>query len=548
MGTVLYVAAHPDDENTRLIAYLARGRGYRTGYLSLTRGDGGQDLIGPELREQLGVIRTQELLAARRIDGGRQFFTRANDFGFSKDYKETLSIWDRQQVLSDMVRVIRTFRPDILITRFSTEPGGTHGHHTTSAILALEAFKLAGDPKAFPEQLGELTPWQPKRILWNAFFGRASATTENSPGAIRLDIGGYQPLLGESFGELAARSSSMHKSQGMGNVATRGSMSDAFQVLAGDPAKNDIMEGIDTTWSRIPGGVEIAKAMDDIVSHYNSQNPAASVPALLKVRTQVNALPVDRLLTDKRTQLDRIIQECLGLYVETLVPQAEVVPGEALKLRHSVILRADFPVRWIGVRYPSTNGEVKEPSDLIANQPAVRDVSQPLPKTTPLSQPYWLREEGTVGMYRVDDPSLIGLPENPPAFPVEYLFEIGGQTVVVSDQPVYVSADPVKGEIRRKLDVIPPVSMEFSDDLALFAPGATRAVTVDVTAARPSTRGTLLPQSSHRNSLRSHSLSIAPTAGPPQSRQPRTCHTREEDWLHPRCRRHRCAEPRTHGI
>src|SRR5271170_4810434 len=177
MGSVLYIAAHPDDENTRLIAYLSRGRGYRTGYLSLTRGDGGQTLIGPELGAELGVVRTQELLAARRIDGGQQFFTRALDFGFSKDYKETFRIWDRQQVLSDVVRVIREFQPDVLITRFSTEPGNTHGHHTASAILALEAFKLAGDTNAFPDQLHELQPWQPKRIFWNGFprgFGRGT--------------------------------------------------------------------------------------------------------------------------------------------------------------------------------------------------------------------------------------------------------------------------------------------------------------------------------------------------------------------------------------
>src|SRR5271155_589273 len=232
MGSVLYIAAHPDDENTRLIAYLSRGRGYRTGYLSLTRGDGGQNLIGPELGEELGVVRTQELLAARRIDGGRQFFTRALDFGFSKDYRETFRMWDRQEVLSDVVRVIRGFRPDVLITRFSTVPGGTHGHHTASAILAVEAFKLAGDTNAFPEQLGELKPWQPKRILWNGFprgFGPGARNETNAPD-LQIDIGGYNPVLGESYGEIAARSRSMHKTQGFGSVGTRGSAIEAFNL------------------------------------------------------------------------------------------------------------------------------------------------------------------------------------------------------------------------------------------------------------------------------------------------------------------------------
>ena len=256
MGSVLYIAAHPDDENTLLIAYLARGRNYRTAYLSLTRGDGGQNVLGPEFGEKLGVARTQELLAARRLDGGRQFFSRAVDFGFSKDYLETLNIWDRQQVLSDIVRVIREFRPDVLITRFSPVPGGTHGHHTASTVLALEAFKLAGDPDAFPEQLHDLTPWQPKRILWN---GRGGG--ETNADVLRMEISGNDPVLGISFNELASRSRAMHKTQGFDNFRGGGGGGDArtesFHLLDGEPATNDILDGIDTTWSRVPGGAEV---------------------------------------------------------------------------------------------------------------------------------------------------------------------------------------------------------------------------------------------------------------------------------------------------
>ena len=216
MGSVLYIAAHPDDENTQAITYLARGRGYRTAYLSLTRGDGGQNLLGPQFLEQLGVARTQELLAARRLDGGRQYFTRAKDFGFSKDYQETLKIWDRQAVLADIVRVIRSFRPDVIVTRFSPQPGNTHGHHTASTVLALEAFKLAGDLRAFPEQLGELTPWQPKRILHNVGMrgGGADAAGGDRAGAVQIEVDGNDPVLGESFSSIAARSRAMHKTQG----------------------------------------------------------------------------------------------------------------------------------------------------------------------------------------------------------------------------------------------------------------------------------------------------------------------------------------------
>ena len=492
MGSVLYVAAHPDDENNRLLPYLARGRALRTGYLSLTRGDGGQNLIGPELGPELGVIRTQELLDARRIDGARQFFSRAKDFGFSKDSADTLRRWDRQQVLGDIVRVIRTFRPDVVIARFSTVPGGTHGHHTASAILASEAFKLAGDPAAFPEQISAgLAPWQPKRILWNS-FNRASFGPDTTPGVIRLDAGGYDPLLGESFGEIGARGRSMHKSQGEGRTGTRGTAIETFQILDGEPAAEDILDGVDTTWGRVPGGAEIGPLADDLIAKFNPANPAASVPALLTLRSKLAALPADPLVLEKRAQLDRVLQAGIGLFVETVIPSAQVVPGEALKLRHTVIARAGFPVRWLGVRYPGLKQELA--GDAVAlnpNELANREATQTLPAGTPLSQPYWLRAEGTEGMFRVDDASLIGRPENPPAFPVEQVFDVGGQTLVVADEPVQIINDPVRGEIRRRLDVIPPVSLGWGQNLELFAPGATKAVTVELTAARAGAAGTV---------------------------------------------------------
>jgi LmbE family N-acetylglucosaminyl deacetylase len=495
MGSVLYIAAHPDDENTRLIAYLSRGRGYRTGYLSLTRGDGGQNLIGPELGAELGVVRTQELLAARRIDGGQQFFTRALDFGFSKDYKETFRIWDRQQVLADVVRVIREFQPDVLITRFSTEPGNTHGHHTASAILALEALKLAGDTNAFPDQLHDLKPWQPKRILWNGFprgfGGRGADSGTNTPPGLQLDIGGYNPLLGESYGEIAAKSRSMHKSQGFGSVGTRGNANETFQLLDGAPATKDILDDVDTTWNRIPNGAEIGKLAEEVIIHFNPQNPAASVPALLALRKRLAALPTDSVTEYKRRQLDHILQGCLGLYVETSIPVAEAVPGETLKMRHSAIVRADFPVRWVTVLYPDGGDELAAGTDLKPNQPVNHESSRTLPASTPLSQPYWLREEGTIGMFRVDDSSLIGRPENPPSFPVEFVFKIDGQTLVIPDEPVQIIGDRVKGEIRQRLEVIPPVSLNFPEDLALFAPDTAQPVVVEVTSARAGATGTL---------------------------------------------------------
>ena len=380
MGSVLHIAAHPDDENTQLITYLARGRHYRTAYLSLTRGDGGQNVIGPEFFEELGVIRTQELLAARRLDGGRQFFTRAIDFGFSKDPGETLRIWDRQQVLADIVRIIRTFRPDVLITRFSPQGGG-HGHHTASAILAVEAFKLAGDSQGVPRAAqgadalaAQADPPERRRIR------SAAGAAEAAAGSVRIEIGGNDPVSGEPLGAIAGRSRAMHKSQGFGNFGGGrgggGPRTESFQLLGGEPATKDILDGVDTTWGRVPGGAEIGRQADAIIAQFNPKDPAASVPALLALRSRLATVPGDRVVDEKRRLLDRIVQGCLGLEVATVVPQAEVVPGEALAMRHVVTVRSEHPGPLAGGALSRPTG-ARPASDRAARQPGVRAGSRP---------------------------------------------------------------------------------------------------------------------------------------------------------------------------
>jgi LmbE family N-acetylglucosaminyl deacetylase len=497
LGSVLYVAAHPDDENTALIAYLARGRNYRTAYLSITRGDGGQNVLGPQLGPELGVLRTQELLAARRLDGGQQFFTRAIDFGFSKDYRQTLKVWDKEQVLSDIVRVIRTFRPDVIVTRFSTIPGNTHGHHTASAILALEAFKLAGDPAAFPDQLSNLKPWHAKRIFSNGFgigLGGGGAASRPAAQVVRMNIAGTDPVSGLAFSQLAAESRSMHKTQGFGNFAGGGGRNtgraEAFQLLAGDPASTDIMDGVDTTWQRV-SRPQIGKLADKLIASFNSQDLSANVPALLEIKKELATASGDPLIDEKKRLLDHILAECLGLDVRTTVAHAEIVPGEGFTLHQQVTLNSPTEVKWLAVRYPSVASESRLETALLSKgTPSEQVTTQALPASTPVSQPYWLREPGTPGMFRVDDPMLIGLPEAPPIFPVEYVFEVGGQTLVVLDEPVQASEMPNE-KFPRRLEAIPPVALQFSSDVQLFAPGSPRSVTVQVTAFRPDTTGTL---------------------------------------------------------
>ncbi|HEX2862740.1 MAG TPA: PIG-L family deacetylase [Lacunisphaera sp.] len=492
-GTVLHVAAHPDDENTQLITAMARGRGYRAAYLSITRGDGGQNESGPEFGEKLGVARTQELLAARRLDGGRQFFTRAIDYGYSKSPEEALRIWDRDAVLGDVVRIIRTFRPDVIITRFPIPPGsGGHGQHTASSILAVEAFKLAADAAAYPEQLVQgLAPWQAKRIGWNGWGN-------NSPlkgPIIQFDIGGADPVTGEPFGTIANQSRGMHKTQTLGRFSAQagsaGPNMQNFQLLEGEPPASDIMDGVDTTWARVPGGASLIPLIDEVIAKFLPTDPAASVPALLALRSKLDALPPDPLVKEKRGDLDRIIAACLGLVVETTVPQAESVPGETLSLRHEVSLDASLPVRWVSVRYPANQGEFMVRTALKTGDLTLRETRQTLPLSVRPSQPYWLREEGTPGTFHVAAPSLIGVPENPPAFPVEFIFELAGKTLVVADEPVQIVAGASEAQQRRRLAVIPPVSLGFDYENELFAPGSTKAVKVQVTAARASTSGSL---------------------------------------------------------
>jgi LmbE family N-acetylglucosaminyl deacetylase len=492
MGSVLYIAAHPDDENTELLAYLTRGRDYRTAYLSLTRGDGGQNVLGPEFGEKLGVSRTQELLAARRIDGAQQFFSRAVDFGFSKNFEETLRIWNKEEVLSDMIRVIREFRPDILVTRFSPSPGGTHGHHTASAVLAIAAFKLAGDARAFPEQ--GLEPWQPKRLFWNV--SRFQRDKNDGTNITKVDIGGKDPVSGESFVEIARKSRSMHKTQGFDTFVFPGGTADprieSFQLLAGPAPTKDIMDDVDTSWNRVPGGAEIGKSIDAIIKQFKEQDAAASVPALLKLRSQLAALPVhDPVVNEKRALLDRILQACLGLDVETTIPQFAVVPGETMKLHHTASIHSSIPVRWIAVRYPGIKKDISKDIDLHADQSSAWDSVETLPTTTPLTQPWWLRKDPTAGMFQVDDPNLIGTAENSPSFPIEDVFEVDGQKLVIQDEPVAITTSLSGKTIRRRLDVIPPVWLHFSSDIALLTPGGSRAVEVDITASRADSNGVL---------------------------------------------------------
>lgn len=474
MGTVLYLAAHPDDENTRLLGYLSNGAKYRTGYLSLTRGDGGQNLIGDEQGELLGLVRTQELLAARRIDGAEQFFSRANDFGFSKSAEETFKFWGKERILADAVWVIRKFRPDVIICRFPEDRRAGHGHHWASAIIAHEAFKAAADPKMFPEQLKYVQPWQAKRLLWNTFnFGGENTTASDQ---FKMDVGGFNPLLGESYGEIAAESRSMHKSQGFGVSRQRGESFEYFKTIAGDAPANSLMDGVNTTWSRVNGGAAIGAMISKIIAEYDMDNPAKSLPALLSVYRSLQNVKDEYWKKQKTGEVVNLIQACAGLWTEVDAESATVAPGDKLGLHVQVINRSVFPITLEKIIYP--DGEKTVGQSLPDDKAYNADNTIHIAENTPVSQPYWLLEDHPAGYYMIRDQQLVGRPENPPAAQVQFVFNLDGTRLTIARPVEYRYTDPVKGEIYQPLSVSPPVTANIENKVYIFS--GDKAQTVQV--------------------------------------------------------------------
>ncbi|PZR76195.1 MAG: LmbE family protein [Chthoniobacterales bacterium] len=493
LGRVLYVAAHPDDENTNLMALWANGSLYDTAYLSVTRGDGGQNLIGPELGEKLGVIRTQELLAARRLDHGRQFFTRAIDFGFSKNAAETLRIWDRDKILADIVWTIRRFRPDVIVTRFSPDDDKTHGHHTASAILAREAFQAAGDPKRFPEQLAFVEIWKPTRLVWNTspFFFSNRNIPFDPTGLATLEAGGFSPLLGKAFTEIAAASLSMHKSQGVGSPPRRGARKEYFKGLDGAPLTNGLFDGVDTTWSRVPKSEAIAEKVKQILASFVPADPAASVPKLLELRKALIDFGDKDFGAAKRAEVDSIIAACAGLYLESSTTTATISAGQPLPIKLEAINRSKVQVQLVEVRAAVSGEKMEVNAPLAQDQFVAKDFTPTIPKDVTWSQPYWLRKPPALGTFTVDEQPLIGLAENPPPFPLEAALKIGDQDFRYTLDTKYRTVEPVAGEVRQVLVIAPPAFANLSNSVFVFGDDKPKSMQVRVSASSGAVRGQL---------------------------------------------------------
>ncbi len=494
LGSVLYVAAHPDDENTNLITYLDNHLHARTAYISLTRGDGGQNLIGSELRELLGVIRTEELLEARKIDGGEQFFSRANDFGFSKHPDETFKIWDKNQVLSDLVYVIRKFRPDIIINRFDHRTAGTtHGHHTASAILSVEAFDVANNSQKFPEHLKNFDVWQPKKLFFNQswfFYGsQEKFDAANKRNLFAMDIGTYYPTLGKSNSEISALSRSRHSSQGFGTMGSRGSSTEYLEIVKGNLPKNNLFEGIDTTWNRVRNGKKIEEILTKVEQNFDFKNPSASVPELLKAYQLIQVLDDKYWKNIKSEEIKNIIADCSGIFVEAIANKPNGTNGENLKINLEAINRSPISVELKNIKINENTFQIN--SELEFNKGFKTEKELKISENIPLSSPYWLKEKGTVGMYHFSNQDLTAFPETPSAYEVQFDLDFGGQIIHIKKPLVFKKNDPAKGEVYQPFSVVPKASVNVEEKVMIFGNGTSKKVLVKVKSFTENLNGNL---------------------------------------------------------
>jgi LmbE family N-acetylglucosaminyl deacetylase len=462
LGSVLYLAAHPDDENTRLIAWLAQEKKYRTGYLSLTRGDGGQNLIGTELAEELGLIRTQELLAARAVDGGEQFFSSANDFGFSKSPEETLEFWEKEKILADAVWVIRQFKPDVIIARFPPDPRAGHGHHQASAMLAIEAFSAAADPHRFKEQLAHTEVWQAKRLLWNtANFGGNNNT---SPDQFNIEVGHYNPLTGQSYGEVSAESRSNHKSQGFGAARQRGATKEFFQLLEGSAPKETLMDDVQTTWDRV-NAPNISQQLQQISQRFEMDAPEKSIPSLIKVYQEIQLLKDPYWKSIKSKEITELILSCAGVWVESYAPHAKVGQMDTFQIRTDYLVRR--PNVQIEIDQIQSQGQTTLPIQKALPYNQLQSVSMDY-TAKDLTQPYWLKYPGSRGSFVVQGYEDLGKAQSEALPTVEIKFNVNGTSLQV-DRPIqYKYTDPVRGEVHEPLSIAPAVTVNFEQKALLF--------------------------------------------------------------------------------
>ena len=485
LGSVLYIAAHPDDENTGLMAFLSKGRKFRTAYLSLTRGDGGQNLIGSEKGSEIGIIRTQELLQARSLDGAEQYFTRAVDFGFSKSPEESFNFWEKEKILSDIVWVIRNYKPDVIITRFPPAGNGGHGHHTASASLALEAFTAAADTQRFTEQLKYVQPWKSKRIFWNSWRPGQNEIDQ----LLKVDTGQFNFLLGKSYTEIAAESRSMHKSQGFGVTASRTPRIEYFQFIEGDAAKTNLFEEVNTTWDRIKHGEKIGKQINEILQLFDFHDPSKSLPKLIELYAVIDKIENNYWVDIKRKELLSIIQSCAGLWMESLSSDYSAAPGDEVNVKTMLVNRSENIFKIKKIEFPSIPSDTVMNNKLEQDQLFTIESKIKIPDSYPISQPYWLVKEPTKGSFTILDQQKIGKAENDFSIPVNIYVSYGSVDLVFSIPLRYRWNDRVDGEHYRPFEVCPPVIANLNGKVAIFPDEKTKNIRIKLKSFSPNISG-----------------------------------------------------------
>ena len=480
LGSVLHVAAHPDDESTHMLTWFAQQQHWETSYFACTRGDGGQNLIGDEQGVPLGLIRTQELLAARRIDGANQYFSRAFDFGFSKSTEEALVFWDRQLILSDLVWVIRKTRPDIIFTRFPPDARAGHGHHSASAALAIEAYKAAADPKMFPEQLKKgVDVWQAKRLLWNTFrFPGSTGNSTISDSQFKINIGDYLPFLGQSTGELAAYSRSQHKSQGFGFAVDRGRSTEYFATLGGEAPKEFLWDGVDASWNRVNSNIDAL--ITPIIKAYNPAKPYESISALINLKKSIQALPKSPWTEKKLNEINTWVVNAAGIYLGATTSQGIVAVGEKLPIKTEFIVRAPIQVEKVQISFAGMDSTIHGTLEPYKKYPFHRVITA----SAPITQPYWIQETKTTGHFNVSDQQKIGQAKVDPAYTAKATFLIQGEVFSLEKPVQELIIDPVKGEILQPISVTPKTVFRLSSNVVLLPKGSktTKTIQLSITA------------------------------------------------------------------
>ncbi len=486
VGNAMYLAAHPDDENTLLIAWLAKEKKVRTAYMSMTRGDGGQNLIGTEQGPYTGILRTHELLEARKTDGGEQYFSRAIDFGFTKKTEEALSTWGQEKVLEDVVWRIRKFKPDVIINRFPPDDRAGHGHHSASAVLSALAFDMAADPTKFPEQLKYVDTWQAKRVVWNSFGRGFTNNTPDEGSFIKLSLGDFNPLLGKSYPEIAAEARSMHRSQGFGSAKVRNERFDYAIHIKGEPAKEDLFDGIDLSWKRVPGGEPVGKAIQEVINQYKVSDPSASLAGLLKVKSLMDKLPDSIYKSYKSDELLQLIAAVTGIYFEANPTSYATYPGEKIKVFTSFIKRSEVPVKLLKAAIGgAASKDTVVQINLVNNKLQELPLELTIPASTSVSQPYWLVEEPEKGFYKVSDRELTGLPMKPDALYCTFEVLINEVPVTFTTPLRYKYVEPSFGEIYRYFEIRPEVMVTPEQKVYTFAGNTPQEVSVIVKAGKP---------------------------------------------------------------